>query len=174
MRHQENFGAAHLSAADGVVAHKSHSGVSDHPVRFASTPPHEEGTRLVATLINQILSKSSIAQPISLPTREANSAIVAKCSGGIGARSPSLSTIFDEPSTCRIIFLCFGSIVRRMHFPVALLTRYVSGSRSIMPSFALIRRFFRCQCALPHQMAGIKRWISTGESGDSVRSRRSE
>ena len=30
---QENFGAAHLSAADGVVAHKSHSGVSDHPVR---------------------------------------------------------------------------------------------------------------------------------------------
>src|SRR5262245_7633431 len=33
LRHQENFGAAHLSAADGVVAHKSHPGVSDHPVR---------------------------------------------------------------------------------------------------------------------------------------------
>jgi len=43
-----------LSAADGEVAHKSHSGVSDHPVRsnkeasqhflyVASTPPHEEG-----------------------------------------------------------------------------------------------------------------------------------
>ena len=57
MRHQENFGAAHLSAADGVVAHKSHSGMSDHPVRsnkeasrhflyVASTPPHEEGTTL--------------------------------------------------------------------------------------------------------------------------------
>ena len=33
LRHQENFGEAHLSAADGKVAHKSHSGVSDHPVR---------------------------------------------------------------------------------------------------------------------------------------------
>ena len=41
MRHRENFGAAHLSAADGVVAHKSHRGVSDDPVRFAATPPHE-------------------------------------------------------------------------------------------------------------------------------------
>src|SRR5262245_42369673 len=28
LRRQENFGAAHLSAADGVVAHKSHSSVS--------------------------------------------------------------------------------------------------------------------------------------------------
>jgi hypothetical protein len=46
MRHQENFGAAHLSAADGVVAHKSHSGVSDHPVRFAATPPNKERTTL--------------------------------------------------------------------------------------------------------------------------------
>src|SRR5262249_54431788 len=35
LRHQENFGEAHLSAADGVVAHKSCFGVSDHPVRFA-------------------------------------------------------------------------------------------------------------------------------------------
>jgi len=33
LRHQENFGEAHLSAADGVVAHKSCFGVSDHPVR---------------------------------------------------------------------------------------------------------------------------------------------
>jgi len=33
LRHQENFGEAHLSAADGVVAHKSCSGVTDHPVR---------------------------------------------------------------------------------------------------------------------------------------------
>src|SRR5262249_56792777 len=51
-------GAAHLSAADGVVAHESDSGVSDHPVRsnkeasrhflfVASTPPHEEGTKFV-------------------------------------------------------------------------------------------------------------------------------
>src|SRR5499433_1234780 len=57
LRHQENFGTAHLSAADGVVAHKSLFGVSDHPVRsnkeasrhflnVASTPPHEEGTTL--------------------------------------------------------------------------------------------------------------------------------
>ena len=29
LRHQENAGEAHLSAADGVVAHKSSSGVSD-------------------------------------------------------------------------------------------------------------------------------------------------
>ena len=57
MRHQENFGAAHLSAADGVVAHTENWLVSDHPVRsnkeasrhflnVASTPPHEEGTPL--------------------------------------------------------------------------------------------------------------------------------
>src|SRR5262249_33865739 len=62
LRHQENFGAAHLSAADGVVAHKSHSSVSDHPVRsnkeasghfldVASTPPREEGTTLVQNLL---------------------------------------------------------------------------------------------------------------------------
>src|SRR5262249_40615824 len=29
LRHQENFGEAHLSAADGVVAHESRFGVSD-------------------------------------------------------------------------------------------------------------------------------------------------
>ena len=29
LRHQETVGEAHLSAADGVVAHKSSSGVSD-------------------------------------------------------------------------------------------------------------------------------------------------
>ena len=57
LRHQENFGAAHLSAADGVVAHTENWLVSDHPVRsnkeasrrflnVASTPPHEEGTTL--------------------------------------------------------------------------------------------------------------------------------
>ena len=33
MRHQEIFGEAHVSAADGVVAHKAHFGVNDHPVR---------------------------------------------------------------------------------------------------------------------------------------------
>ena len=32
LRHQENFGEAHLRAADGVVTHKSHFGVNDHPV----------------------------------------------------------------------------------------------------------------------------------------------
>jgi hypothetical protein len=41
--HQENFGEAHLSAADGVVAHNYSCGVSDHPGRFAATPPREEG-----------------------------------------------------------------------------------------------------------------------------------
>src|SRR5215475_9188333 len=43
LRHKEKAGEAHLSAADGVVAHKACFGVSDHPDRFASTPPHEEG-----------------------------------------------------------------------------------------------------------------------------------
>src|SRR5215831_242992 len=33
LRHQENFGVAHLSAADGVVAHTDNWFVSDHPVR---------------------------------------------------------------------------------------------------------------------------------------------
>ena len=33
LRHQENFGEAHLSAADGVVAHELGFGVSDHPGR---------------------------------------------------------------------------------------------------------------------------------------------
>ena len=53
MRHQENFGEAHLSAADGVVAQEPCLGVSDHPsapskeasrhfLYVASTPPHEE------------------------------------------------------------------------------------------------------------------------------------
>jgi len=45
MRHQENFGEARLSAADGVVAHKPSLGVSDHPGRSAATPPHEEGNK---------------------------------------------------------------------------------------------------------------------------------
>jgi hypothetical protein len=43
LRHQESFGGAHLSAAAGVVAHTDIWLVSDHPGRFASTPPHEEG-----------------------------------------------------------------------------------------------------------------------------------
>ena len=43
MRHQENFGEAHVSAADGVVPHTVTWLVSDHPGRFAATPPHEEG-----------------------------------------------------------------------------------------------------------------------------------
>ena len=37
MRHQENFGEAHVSAADGVVAHTVTWLVSDHPGRFAAT-----------------------------------------------------------------------------------------------------------------------------------------
>jgi len=43
LRHQEIFGAALLGAADGVVAHTEVFGASDHPDRFASSPPHEEG-----------------------------------------------------------------------------------------------------------------------------------
>src|SRR5262249_54355541 len=50
------FRRSHLSAADGVVAHKSRFGVNDHPGRsdkeasrhflnVASTPPHEEGNK---------------------------------------------------------------------------------------------------------------------------------
>jgi hypothetical protein len=31
-------------AAASVVAHKPYFGVTDHCVRYASTPPHEEGT----------------------------------------------------------------------------------------------------------------------------------
>jgi hypothetical protein len=60
VRHQQNFGEAHLNAADGVVAHKPHFGVSDHPGRsskeasrhflnVASTPPHEEGITAYST-----------------------------------------------------------------------------------------------------------------------------
>jgi hypothetical protein len=59
-----NFGAADLSAADGVVVHKSYFVVSDHPVRsnkeasrhflyVASTPPHEEGTTLAQKLLEK-------------------------------------------------------------------------------------------------------------------------
>src|SRR5262245_47897221 len=54
LRHQGNFGEAHLSTADGVVAHTETFLVNDHPGRsseeasrhflsVASTPPHEGG-----------------------------------------------------------------------------------------------------------------------------------
>src|SRR5262245_61367697 len=43
MRHQENFGEAHLSAADGVVAHKANCGVSDHPGRCRGHPSSRGG-----------------------------------------------------------------------------------------------------------------------------------
>jgi len=49
LRHQEIFGEAVLSAADGVVAHTEVFGVSDHPGRSAATPPHEEGNGLAKT-----------------------------------------------------------------------------------------------------------------------------
>jgi hypothetical protein len=74
MRHQENFGAAHLSAADGVVTHKSHSVVSDHPVRsnreasrhflnVASTPPHEDGNTLAQkNLLEKTRSDTFVTQ----------------------------------------------------------------------------------------------------------------
>jgi len=38
LRHQENFGEAHLSAADGVVAHTDNWLVSDHPGRCRGHP----------------------------------------------------------------------------------------------------------------------------------------
>ena len=41
-----NFGEAHLSAADGVVAHEYSCSVSDHSGRFAATLPHEEGNTI--------------------------------------------------------------------------------------------------------------------------------
>ena len=43
LRHKGNFGEAHLTAADGVVAHNAEFGMSDLPGRCAATPPHEEG-----------------------------------------------------------------------------------------------------------------------------------
>ena len=43
MRHQENFGEAHLNAADGVVAHKSRFCVSDHPGRCRGHPSSRGG-----------------------------------------------------------------------------------------------------------------------------------
>src|SRR5215510_5678916 len=43
LRHQENFGEAHLSAADGVVAHKQRFGVSDHPGRLRGHPSSRGG-----------------------------------------------------------------------------------------------------------------------------------
>jgi len=42
LRHQENFGEAHLSAADGVVAHKANCGVSD-PLPPPAALPLTEG-----------------------------------------------------------------------------------------------------------------------------------
>jgi len=43
LRHQENFGEAHLSPADGVVAHKSRFGVDDHPGRCRGHPSSRGG-----------------------------------------------------------------------------------------------------------------------------------
>ena len=57
LRHQEIFGEAHLRAADGVVAYKSLFGVSDHPGRSASTPPHEEGTVRTPSLPLVLIAK---------------------------------------------------------------------------------------------------------------------
>src|SRR5262249_41822454 len=57
LRHQENFGEAHLSAADGVVAHKSQSGVTENPVRSAATPPHGEGTTLAQKMFSERTNK---------------------------------------------------------------------------------------------------------------------
>ena len=49
-----NFGEANLSAADGVVAHKSRFGVSDHPGRCRGHPSSRGGdsnTHLGRTMV---------------------------------------------------------------------------------------------------------------------------
>jgi len=43
LRHQENFGKAHVGAADGVVAHEPCAVRATTPAAVAATPPHEEG-----------------------------------------------------------------------------------------------------------------------------------
>src|SRR5262245_39052301 len=43
LRHQENFGEAHLSAADGVVAHTERRLVRAHPGRCSGHPSSRGG-----------------------------------------------------------------------------------------------------------------------------------
>jgi len=54
LRHKENFGEAHLNAADGVVTRTEVGLVSDHPGRFAASPPHEEGNLNLAEQMPQL------------------------------------------------------------------------------------------------------------------------
>src|SRR5215813_3596326 len=69
LRHQENFGEAHLSAADGGVAHTENLLVSDHPVRSAATPPHEEGNispraRIKSTPPTMMATSATLNTPV--------------------------------------------------------------------------------------------------------------
>src|SRR5262245_9666435 len=57
LRHQENFGAALLSAADGVVAHKSCVGVADHSCRYR-LPGRCSRSRLFSLQMNSMSSVS--------------------------------------------------------------------------------------------------------------------
>jgi hypothetical protein len=63
LRHQENFGAALLSAAAGVVVHKSRFGVSDHPGRCRVHPSSRGGEYTFPRLFD------SGAAPYCLPGR---------------------------------------------------------------------------------------------------------
>src|SRR5215831_995182 len=107
LRHQKNFGAAHLSAADGVVADKSHSGVSDHPVRsnrdasrhflnVASTPPHVEGNQGSANT-NTFAAlpgfSSGVIRSAEFPTSDAPVVTATYC-------LPPTANVTGKPLTC--------------------------------------------------------------------------
>src|SRR5262245_2596356 len=68
LRHQENFGEAHLSAADGVVAHTDNWLESDHPGRSAATPPREEGNKTLARYSQVLRSPNPLAIPFENAT----------------------------------------------------------------------------------------------------------
>src|SRR5262245_8880674 len=67
LRHKENFGEAHLSAADGVVAREPYFGVNDHPGGSASTPPCEEGIVFMRLFDAAFSAKESLRGRASLP-----------------------------------------------------------------------------------------------------------
>jgi YVTN family beta-propeller protein len=70
LRHQENFGVAHLSAADGVVAQTDNWFVSDHPGRSKA------GACAAATMILFFIVSPALAQlPISKIVPDAEYAI---------------------------------------------------------------------------------------------------
>src|SRR5262245_56389139 len=99
LRHKEEAGEAHLSAADGVVAHKACFGVSDHPGRCASTPPHEEG-------ITRIHSAH--------PAPCSKAAAMAKTRSSSQGR-PTICTPIGRPSSERAIGTTAAGFPRRLN-----------------------------------------------------------